>query len=164
MSDETLRQFQRAARIRAAFFPGNGNTPIVTLNVTPPMLAGTGLIAKLWISGVPITSSSQPGAVAPQQVQWTGTAGSKTDVSLEQDPPNPKVPPSEQLSNPRNTTSWALLRLLDRATKSAIPNGINASWSLLARDVSFQIITGTTVNPFDPRLFTDFKCPASLGG
>src|SRR5258708_181474 len=140
MSDETLRQFQRAARIRAAFFPGNGNTPIVTLNVTPPMLAGTGLIAKLWISGVPIISSSQPGAVAPQQVQWTGTAGSKTDVSLEQDPPNPRVPPSEQLSNPRNTTSWALLRLLDRATKSAIPNGINASWALLARDVSFQIV------------------------
>jgi len=165
MSDETLRQFQRAARIRAAFFPGNGNTPIVTLNVTPPMLAGTGLIAKLWISGVPIISSSQPGAVAPQQVQWTGTAGSKTDVSLEQDPPNPRVPPSEQLSNPRNTTSWALLRLLDRATKSAIPNGINASWSLLARDVSFQIVLpGTTVNPFDPRLFTDFKCPTSLGG
>jgi type VI secretion system protein ImpL len=162
MSDDTLRQFQRAARIKAAFFPSNGNTPMIPLTVTPRTLPGTGFIAKLEISGIPVTSSTQPNP-PPVQVPWTGAAGARTAVSLNPDPPNPRVAPSEQLGGVTGTTSWALFRLLDRATKSAIPNGITASWSLLAQDVSFQIITGTTVNPFDPRLFTDFKCPATLG-
>jgi type VI secretion system protein ImpL len=162
MSDDTLRQFQRAARIKAAFFPSNGNTPMIPLTVSPRPLPGTGFIAKLEISGIPITSSNQPNP-PPIQVPWTGTAGARTAVSLNPDPPNPRVEHSEQLGGTTGTTSWALFRLLDRATKSAIPNGITASWSLLAQDVSFQIITGTTVNPFDPRLFTDFKCPATLG-
>ena len=161
LSDETLRQFQRAARIKAAFFPTNGNTPMIPLTVTPQMLAGTGLIAKLEISGIPITSSNQPNP-APQQLQWTGAAGVRTAVSLSPDPPNPRVTPSEQLGGPTGTTPWALFRLLDRATKSSIPNGITASWSLLAQNVSFQIITGTSVNPFDPRLFADFRCPSML--
>jgi type VI secretion system protein ImpL len=162
MSDDTLRQFQRAALIKDAFFPTNGNIPMVTLTVTPPVLAGTGLIAKLEISGVPIASSSQPGAAAPQQVQWTGGAGGITAVSLAPDPPSPNVAPSRQLGGSTGTTPWALFRLLDRATKSAIPNGITASWSLLAHDVSFQMLTGTSVNPFNPALFSDFKCPATL--
>jgi type VI secretion system protein ImpL len=163
MSDDTLRQFQRAARIKAAFFPSNGNTPMIPLTVTPRTLPGTGFIAKLEVSGIPITSSTQPNP-PPVQVPWTGAAGARTAVSLNPDPPNPRVAPSELLGGPTGTSSWALFRLLDRATKSAIPNGITASWSLLAQDVSFQILTGTTVNPFDPRLFTDFRCPASLGG
>jgi len=162
MSDDTLRQFQRAARIKAAFFPSNGNTPMIPLTVTPRTLPGTGFIAKLEISGIPTTSSTQP-SPPPVQVPWTGAAGARTAVSLSPDPPNPRVAPSEQLGGPTGTSSWALFRLLDRATKSTIPNGITASWSLLAQDVSFQILTGTTVNPFDPRLFTDFKCPATLG-
>src|SRR6266849_4395127 len=161
MTDDTLRYFQRAAQIKDAFFPTNGNTPIITLTVTPPMLAGTGLIAKLEISGIPITSSNQPNP-APQQLQRTGAAGARTAVSLGPDPPNPRVTPSEQPGGPTGTTSWALFRLLDRATKSAIPNGITASWSLLAHDVSFQITTGTSVNPLNPALFTEFKCPTQL--
>jgi type VI secretion system protein ImpL len=162
LSDDTLRQFQRAALIKDAFFPTNGNVPIITLTVTPPMLAGTGLSAKLEISGVPITSSSQPGAPAPQQVQWTGSTGGITAVSLGPDPPNPSVAPSRLLGGPAGATPWALFRLLDRATKSSIPNGITASWSLLAHDVSFQMLTGTSVNPFNPAIFADFKCPATL--
>jgi type VI secretion system protein ImpL len=120
------------------------------------------LIAKLWVGGVPITSSAQPGTAAPQQVQWPGAPGGKTEVTLEQDPPNPKVAPYEVLGNPRNTTSWALFRLLDKASKPPIANGISASWSLGARDVTFQILTGTSVNPFNPALFADFKCPTRL--
>jgi type VI secretion system protein ImpL len=162
MSDDTVRQFQRAALIKDALFPTNGNIPVITLTVTPPILAGTGLTAKLWIGGVPITSSSQPGTAAPQQVQWTGVVGARTDVTLEQDSLVGKGAPSEVLGNPRSTTAWALFRLLERASKPAIPNGISASWSLLAHDVTFQIITGTSVNPFNPALFADFKCPATL--
>jgi type VI secretion system protein ImpL len=163
LKDDTLRQFQRATLIKDAFFPTNGNIPVITLTVAPPMLAGTGVIAKLWIGGVPVTSSSQPGTPAPQQLQWPGAPGGKTDVTVEQDPANPRGAPSEQLGTPRNTATWALFRLLERASKQAIPNGISASWSGLAHDVTFQILlTGTSVNPFNPALFADFKCPATL--
>src|SRR6266404_405299 len=162
MSDETLRQLQRAERIKRAFFPSNGNTPMIPLTVTPPMLAGTGFIAKLWINGAPITSSNQPGTPAPQPSQWTGAAGGKTLASLERDPPNPREAPSEVNGG---TSSWALFRLLDKTgTKSLTPNGVTATWSLLGQPaVTFQITTQSLVNPFDPKLFTDFRCPATLG-
>jgi type VI secretion system protein ImpL len=161
MHDDTLRQFQRAALIKDVFFQTNGNVPSITLTVMPQTLAGTGLIAKLWVGGVPVMSSSQPGTLVPQQVQWPGAPGGKTDVTLEQDPPNPKVAPSEMLGNPRNTTSWALFRLLDKASKPPIANGISARW-LFSTEVTFQILTGTSVNPFNPALFADFKCPTRL--
>jgi type VI secretion system protein ImpL len=160
MHDDTLRQFQRAALIKDVFFQTNGNVPSITLTVTPQM-PGTGLIAKLWVGGVPITSSSQPGTPVPQQVQWPGAPGGKTDVTLEQDPPNPRVPLSEMLTSARNTTAWALFRLLDKASKAPIANGITARW-VFSTEVTFQILTATSVNPFNPALFAEFKCPTRL--
>ena len=160
MSDDTLRQLQRAARIKAAFFPTNGNTPMIPLTVTPRTPPGTGFIAKLEISGIPTTSSSNQPNLQPGQVSWTGTPGAKTAVSVSPDPPNPRTPPSEVAGG---TTPWALFRLLDKTqSKSLLSTGITASWSLYGQEVSFQIITTSTVNPFDPRLFTEFKCPGRL--
>src|SRR5215471_9644372 len=52
MSPESIRQFQNAAKIKEAFFPTNGNTPMITLTVTPPILAGTGQKAQLDIGGI----------------------------------------------------------------------------------------------------------------
>jgi type VI secretion system protein ImpL len=157
MSAETLRQFQRAAQIRDAFFPTNGNVPAVSLTVTPPVLPATGLIAKLEINGIAATSSNQPNP-APVAVQWPG-AGGKTAVSLAQDPPVAGAQPSEQSGG---TGQWALFRLLDRASKSPRPNGITASWIVGGRDVPFQIGTGTVFNPLQLPALAEFKCPTTL--
>ena len=157
MSAETLRQFQRAAQIKDGFFPTNGNVPSISLTVTPPMLAAPGLIAKLEINGIVVASSNQPNP-APVAVQWPG-AGGKTAVSLGQDPPVPGNQPSEQ---PGGTGQWALFRLLDRASKAPRPNGITATWNVGARDVPFQIGTGTVVNPLQLPALTEFKCPTTL--
>jgi type VI secretion system protein ImpL len=161
MSAETLRQFQRAAEIRDAFFPTNGNFPAVNLTVTPPALPGTGLQAKLEINGIQVTSSNQPNP-APVAVQWPG-AGGRTAVSLAQDPPVAGVQPSELLPRPAGS-QWALFRLLDLASKSARPNlnAITATWILGARDVPFQLGTGTASNPLRLPALTEFKCPATL--
>ncbi len=158
MQPETMRQFQRAAQIRDAFFPNNGNTPMIMLTVTPPGLPGTGQIAKLEISGIAVASSNQPNPAA-QQVQWTGAAG-KTAVSLAQDPP---IAGFEPYAIAVPNSQWALFRLLDRASKSQRPPvGIAASWSLNNRDVTFQIGTGTAANPLLLPALTEFKCPARL--
>jgi type VI secretion system protein ImpL len=161
LSAETLRQFQRAAEIRDAFFPTNGNFPAVNLTVTPPALPGTGLQAKLEINGIQVTSSNQPNP-APVAVQWPG-AGGRTAVSLAQDPPVAGVQPSELLPRPAGS-QWALFRLLDLASKSARPNvnAITATWILGARDVPFQLGTGTASNPLRLPALTEFKCPATL--
>jgi len=160
MSPQTLREFQRAAQIKDAFFPTNGNIPMIALSVTPPMFAGTGLTAKLEINGIAVSSSNQPNP-APQQVQWPA-AGGRTVVSLAQDPPVAGSQPYE-LPSPIPNSQWALFRLLDRASKSARPpNGISASWSLGGRDVTYQFGTGTSFNPLLLPALAEFKCPTNL--
>ena len=157
MSAETLRQFQRASRIKDAFFPTNGNVPSISLNITPPVLPDTGLTAKLEINGLPIASSNQPNP-APVAIQWPG-AGGKTAVSLVQDQSVPGAQPSEISGG---TGQWALFRLLDKASKTPRNNSITASWIVGGREVPFQIGTGTVFNPLQLPALAEFKCPPSL--
>jgi type VI secretion system protein ImpL len=157
MSVETLRQFQRASRIKDAFFPTNGNVPSISLNITPPVLADTGLTAKLEINGLPIASSNQPNP-APVAVPWPGSGG-RTALSLVQDPPIPGSQPSEISGG---TGQWALFRLLDKASKTPRNNSITASWIVGGREVPFQIGTGTVFNPLQLPALAEFKCPPSL--
>jgi type VI secretion system protein ImpL len=157
MSAETLRQFQRAAQIKDAFFPTNGNVPSISLNITPPLLPVMGLTAKLEINGVAATSSNQQ-SPAPVAVTWPG-AGGKTAVSLAQEPVVPGTLPSEIAGG---AGQWALFRLLDKASKSARPNGVSASWIVGGREVAFQIGTGTVSNPLQLPAMSEFKCPTTL--
>ena len=157
MSVETIRQFQRAARIKDAFFPTNGNVPAISLSITPPVLPDIGLTAKLEINGLPVSSSNQPNP-APVAVQWPGAAG-KTAISLVQDPPVPGTQPSEISGG---TGQWAFFRLLDKASKTPRPNSITASWIVGGREVPFQIGTGTVFNPLQLPALAEFKCPSSL--
>jgi type VI secretion system protein ImpL len=157
MSVEALRQFQRASKIKDAFFPTDGNVPSISLSITPPVLPDMGLTAKLEINGMPITSSSQPNP-APVAVQWPG-AGGKTAISLVQDTPLPGAQPSEISGG---TGQWALFRLLDKASKTPRTNSITASWIVGGREVPFQIGTGTVFNPLQLPALAEFKCPPSL--
>jgi type VI secretion system protein ImpL len=158
MSAETLRQFQRAARIKDAFFPTNGNMPLINLTVTPPVLPDIGLTAKLEISGIVATSSNQPNP-APVTVQWPG-AGGRTAVSLTQDPTVLGAAAPSEISG--GGDQWRFFRLLDRASKSPRANGITARWIVGGREVQFQIGTGTVFNPLQLPALAEFKCPASL--
>ncbi len=51
MSAATLREFQRAAEIREAFFSTGGTMPAVTFSVTPLTLTGDAGQAKLDVNG-----------------------------------------------------------------------------------------------------------------
>jgi type VI secretion system protein ImpL len=158
MSAETLRQFQRAASIKDAFFPTNGNMPLINLTITPPVLPEMGLTAKLEINGIIISSSNQPNP-PPVAVQWPG-AGGRTSVSLAQDASFGAAGPPSEISG--GTGQWVFFRLLDRASKSPRANGITASWIVGGREVQFQIGTGTVFNPLQLPALAEFKCPASL--
>lgn len=159
MSADTLRQFQRAAQIKDAFFPTNGNVPSITLTVTPPVLPAMGLTAKLEINGFAASSTEQPNP-APVAVQWPG-AGGRTAVSLAEEQ-RMFAPPTQPSEISGGTGQWALFRLLDRAAKSPRTNGISASWIVGGREVPFQIGTGTVFNPLQLPALSEFKCPAAL--
>src|SRR5260370_39475570 len=51
LSADTLKQFQRAAYIRDAFFQTGGNLPMVSLSLQPPVITGTGASAKIDLGG-----------------------------------------------------------------------------------------------------------------
>jgi type VI secretion system protein ImpL len=56
LAPATLREFQRAAEIRDAFFPQGGNMPSVAIAVTPLSLAGDAAAAKLEVNGSTVMS------------------------------------------------------------------------------------------------------------
>ena len=60
LSADTLKQFQRAAYIRDAFFQNGGNLPMVALSVQPPVIAGDGASAKIEMAGTVIVSPTAP--------------------------------------------------------------------------------------------------------
>jgi len=160
MSPDTLRQFQRAAQIRDAFFSTGGNIPGFTLLVTPPVITQQGITAKLEINGTPVTSVNQPTPPpAPVSVQWPG-AGGRTAVSLAQDPAPPGAAPS--ILAPKAQTPWSLFRLLDQGSVSARPNGLAAAFIVGGREVQFQIGTGSVYNPLHLPALREFKCPTAL--
>src|SRR6185369_7786986 len=59
LSPATLREFQRAAQIRDAFFASGGNMPSITLAVVPPA-ASPGNVIKLDVNGTVV--ESKPGS------------------------------------------------------------------------------------------------------
>ncbi|MGH6811884.1 MAG: type VI secretion system membrane subunit TssM, partial [Methylocella sp.] len=123
LSRATLKEFQRAAQIRDAFFPSGGNMPTVNLQVFPPVLSGAGVTAKLEVNGAVVVTQAGT-SVVPQAIQWPGAAaGGRAAVSLWKDPrPQPAGAPSlSQSAQPapvaiEHTGAWSLFRLLDTAS------------------------------------------------
>ncbi|HEX3497195.1 MAG TPA: type VI secretion system membrane subunit TssM, partial [Methylocella sp.] len=76
LSLATLKEFQRAAQIRDAFFPSGGNMPTVNLLVFPPVLSGVGVSAKLEVNGAVVATQAGT-SVVPQAIQWPGAGGGR---------------------------------------------------------------------------------------
>ena len=100
LSADTLKQFQRAAYIRDAFFQNGGDLPMVALYGQPPVIAGDGASAKIEMAGTVIASPTAPGAgssllgkssqtaqpttAAPTNVLWPGPS-MRTAISVVND-------------------------------------------------------------------------------
>ena len=160
LSANTLRDFQRAAEIRDAFFQTGGNQPGVTLAIKPPALAGA--TAKFEVGGTVVTSAAvgvggapPPGSVTPVPVQWPGptphTAISVTNDGL-----------GGQPSVLEKNSPWSLFRVLEAGGLSARGETASASFIVGGQNVSYQISTGSTRNPFNLANLREFKCPSGI--
>ncbi len=144
-----LADFQRAARIREAFFRGGGKTPGFRLDIKPGDLGGLaeltldidGQAFKLVAGGAPVT------------IAWPSTRVA-SQVSLAAG------------ASPGITTHgpWALFRLFDRfeVQPGAQPEKFAVIVTLDGRRARLDVTANSVFNPFRLREVQQFRCPGAL--
>lgn len=154
MSNATLRDFQRAAVIRDAFFPTGGSMPNVPLTVQPNTLSGDAEMGLLEINGTFITSR-QIGNL-PATLAWPGaTTGGAANITI-----LPELPGRE--SSLSRNGPWALMRILDAGTVTPTGDDLVARFVIGGREVSYRFEMGTAARPLANPALSEFKCPAGL--
>ncbi|QGM47263.1 type VI secretion system membrane subunit TssM [Methylocystis heyeri] len=178
LSPGALREFQRAAQIRDAFFPNGGATPQINLQVLPPVLSGVGLTAKLEVNGAVATSRSAT-AVTQQAIQWPGASGaSRVAVSLWADQEDarpadaaptparaqsaPTAAGQTQLATIERNGAWALFRLLDAARASKSGDKLDVSFVLGGHELQYSFTVASTLNPVTLPALREFHCPSGI--
>jgi type VI secretion system protein ImpL len=155
LSQETLVEFQRAAAIRDALYPG-GTQMQVRFQLVPVALDSKLARATLDIAGHAMTYDHGPtqsaGFTWPAadgrtlvRVTLTSAAGGGETV-IEKDGP------------------WSLLRLLDasRVIPSGEPDQFKLIFSAGSATATFQVNASSVRNPFTLGAFRAFRCPAHL--
>jgi type VI secretion system protein ImpL len=170
LSADTLKQFQRAAYIRDAFFQNGGNLPMVALSVQPPVIAGDGASAKIEMAGTVIASPTAPGAgssllgkssqtaqpttAAPTNVLWPGPS-MRTAISVVNDA-------SGQPSVLERNGPWSLFRILEAGSMTARAETASAMFIVAGRELKYQITTGSIKNPLNLSILREFRCPTGI--
>jgi len=151
LSPATLLQFERAERIRLAFFAG-GDLPSVDISIAHVDSSDGVDQARLVLNDLELVT--QPGD-APKVITWPGS-GRGTSVEL-----LPLAQGQEsRLQAPES--DWSFLNLLN-AANSRLQSGdsLKATFVIGGRSVTYDF-TINGVNPFTMREVADFDCPESL--
>lgn len=148
----TLRQFERASRIRDAFFPGR--SPTVNLDVTIHQTAAHERIrqAILDINGQ-LIQTRQVGNT-PQTVQWPGTGAQVTLQLL------PEI--SNRESGVRYQGPWALLLFLRDGQPRQVGDVLQVTHIVGGRNISYDVRVNSLINPFSMSELAEFGCPAGI--
>jgi type VI secretion system protein ImpL len=166
LSPGTLREFQRAAEIRDAFFPTGGNTPSFTMSVTPLTLSGDAATAKFEINGTPV--SSQQGVNAPVNVQWPGGGIGRTAITLTLGGGGGGggffgggfFSPQAIMLERQGT--WSFFRVLDAGSLLKQGDGVVATFVIGGRELSYQFNVGSLANPLVLQALREFRCPSGI--
>lgn len=154
LAKSTLKAFQSAAEIRAAFFPSGGSTPLVSITFTPTSLNSEADSAVLNVDGQTV-QSAQAGN-APSIVTWpSGAASGSASLSLA-----PEMPGRE--SALKFEGPWALKRLFDKATVTGDGSNTEARFVIGGRDVAYTMQVGSGANPLLLPALSGFSCPKAF--
>lgn len=154
LSTSTLKQFERAAAIRDAFFPTGGGIPVVDMEIRPTSMHGAVETAQLSINGqVVLTRRS---GNTPANVSWPGSlAGGTVTLVFTPDMRGRRSDMSE-------AGSWAFLRFLNDGRPKVSGNVIQVRYTIDGRHIAYKMTLATEVNPFFLPELTEFKCPTGL--
>ena len=164
LSANTLRDFQRAAEIRDAFFQTGGNMPMVSLAIRPPVLQGGS--AKFETGGIAVSSPTAPAPsgffstpapppnpnVSPITVQWPG-ASPRTAITVEV---------GGQPSVLERSGPWSLFRMLEAGSLAVRAETAQATYIVGGRELRYQITSGSIRNPLNLAVLREFRCPSGI--
>ncbi len=152
LSTSAIRQFDRAIKIRRAFFGAGGTNPEVQITISHEASHPTIEQAHLEINGVnTITAAGDP----PKTVTWPG-AGASTTLQV--------FPTLD-----RNSTmefrggQWTFVNFMrSAASTQRTGNTVRATFNVGGRSISYDIGFNTASNPFTMPELSEFSCPQSL--
>jgi type VI secretion system protein ImpL len=168
-----IRDFQRAAEIRDAYFQSGGNLPMVSIAVKPSPIAGPNASAKLEIGGTAVSSpvtaapAAPPGFGGPPQapppppataspvaVQWPGPSP-RTAITVQTDT---NAPPSVlERSGP-----WSMFRMLEAGSLQLRGESASATFIVGGRELQYQITSASSRNPLNLATLREFRCPTGI--
>lgn len=155
MSSTALDAFERAAQIRAVFFPAQGKSIDVRFTLTPRHIDPD--IKRFTFAAGRQEITYAEGAPPSAAFEWPereAQARARMDYSLAGDD-------SELSIEARGP--WSLFRLLDRGRLAAdSPDRIALTYVLGKRSIELELAAASVVNPFGAQGWRAFRCPSGI--
>jgi type VI secretion system protein ImpL len=150
-----LSPFERARSIRDGLFPG-GSGPVMAFTLEAKDLTPNAASVTLNVDGQVLTYLNA--ATRPTPMTWPGPDGTNL-ISLSFQPADGT---GELLTS--ETGSWAWLRLIrkGRLTGTDLPEVFKLSLGLSGFSAAFELRAASVDNPFDLKMFGNFKCPTKF--
>lgn len=153
LSTSAIRQFDRAIKIRRAFFGAGGTAPEVQITLSHEASHPTIEQAHLEINGQ--NTISAPGD-PPKTVTWPG-AGASTTLQV-----FPTL--DRQSSREFRGGQWTIVQFMrSAASTQRTGNTLRSTFNVGGRSITYDISFNTTSNPFTMPELSEFSCPQSLG-
>ena len=147
-----LAPFEQARKLRDALFPG-GAGPVMAFVLEAKDLSPNAGRVTLDVDGQTIVYNNA--ATRPVAMTWPGKNGTNM-ISLSFSPVDGSGEAFQQENGP-----WAWLRLIRKAglTPTARPEAYGLRLSNGPYAANFELQAASVVNPFDLKMFGDFRCP-----
>lgn len=152
LNPATLRQFERAEAIRAAFFKFGSQDPQVTMFISHESSSPSVELAFLQLNGSQIQSRSGD---SPAQAIWPGQGAG---VTVEMFPAEAGRNSSKVFGDGR----WAVVQFLRQGQARASGNAVTVTHEIGGRTITYKIEFEATTVPFLMPELADFSCPTSL--
>lgn len=152
LSQDTLRQFDRAEAIRSAFFASGSQEPVVSMFVTHVASSPTVELAHLSINGSQIQTRPDD---APATIVWPGQG---IGVIVELFPAQRDRPSKREFAQGR----WDMVAFLRQGRARVSGNVATVTHEVGGRTITYRIDFDSTTVPFLMPELAEFSCPTSL--
>ena len=154
LSKATLREFERAAKIRDVFFAEGTGTPQIRMTVAPVALHETVETAVLQVDGQLYTVQQRGNQ--PFNFVWPGTSGiGSTTLQLT---PSLRGRDSQITFN----GPWAFARFVRGGNPRVIGPNMQTRHVIGGRHVGYRFDVAARENPFFLSALTEFSCPSGF--
>ncbi len=149
MSQDVLDGFQRAARIRDAFFGGAGREASMRFDLKPGAVDAAITKLTLDIDGQVLAIAPGGGSMSFQLPSGKGGGQVKLDAA-----------PASSHSSVRTDGSWAWFRMLDKASVEATAQGerYKITFDVDGHKAGVELTANSVVNPFKRSILEQFRC------